>query len=90
MATVFLKGTTLKVPSQLTSKEWQLYSSMEGHGKAARELNKALSQAMRAKTHAEASKIIWAALTKHRNFGATDSEPVYVADTYLNHKFGEE
>lgn len=90
MATMYLKNSTLKVPSQLNSRDWQLYSSMEGHGKVARLLNKALSRALRAKTHAEGAEIIWAELRKHRNFGATDSEPVYVADLYLKHKFGDE
>lgn len=84
-----IKGSDLIVTSQLNRHNWQLFD-MPGVGAAVKELNKALSQSLKASNVDEAYKIIGPVTRKFVKFGACDSEPWHLIDQYFAFKFGEE
>lgn len=70
------------VPS--TASEWQLYSDMKGSGAAAKRLTAALKKACSSNiSDAEAAAIMHQALRFDSDYGASDSEPQYVARELL-------
>ena len=85
-----LLAEALKAPSELSAKDWQLYTSSMNCGSAAKELSKALTQALKAKTPGEAWKVMEPVMEKNAKFGAYDSEPRYVVHQYFAKKFGDD
>lgn len=76
-----------------TIQDWQLYSSKPGAGVAARALTAALSRAVTAMKRgmspsAAYERFMVPVMSKHINFGATDTEPRNVALTALEKASG--
>lgn len=79
--TVASTGVTVKVPT--SAEGWQLYTTMRGASLAASRLTKAMEKALTAPSNEDAVNIMRAALRADRNYGATDTEPRYVAEVLL-------
>jgi hypothetical protein len=79
----------IKVP--VTARDWQIYGSVPGSAGAARDLTKALKKAFNEFDRtlagggtvkgalANAARVIKPVMSKHGKYGATDTEPRYVA-----------
>jgi len=75
----------------LEARDWQLYSSMHGVEEAAPELNSALQQAILMSSSAGEAMVRFApTLRRYREFGACDTEPVWVAQEICNKAFGDD
>lgn len=72
-----------KLTLNLTTGDWQLYSSMEGSSDAAASINKEIASIFnkcKKKSESAAHEAINDVLVKYREFGASDSEPRHVAE----------
>ena len=64
-----------KAEVNLTARDWQLYTFMEGVDFVADELNRAATEALSCGDLVKGSQIFTAAQQKYFEFGAFDSEP---------------
>ena len=72
----------------LTRDEWSLYD-IEGSGAAAAGLNAAAELVIESSSNAdEAIRLFAPMLAKWADFGASDTEPYWVAVDLFNHVFG--
>ena len=73
----------------LTSNDWELYSHRPGSAEAARELNRALEEAVNGGLdRAQVLTAVWPVFQEHTMMGATDSEPMWHLDRILDAIFG--
>ena len=65
-----------KIKLNLTARQWQLYSDMDGVEDAATAMNVLIAESLNAGRVNEAYEV----LQKFRRFGAADSEPYWVLE----------
>ena len=68
-----------KIKLNLTAKQWQLYSDMEGVEDAAQAMNTLIAEELNAGRVNGACEV----LQKFRRFGAADSEPYWVLENIV-------
>lgn len=73
-----------QVRINMTAREWEIYASMEGSAEVAKQINSAIEQKFnmgcpREEVYAAAME----AMRANREFGTTDSEPMYVLEYVL-------
>lgn len=72
----------------LTAKQWELYADMPGVSRVAHQLNAEIRRAINGSScRAEAWEKCSAVMDEHRQFGATDTEPMYVLADIINKVF---
>ena len=89
MATLVRKQIDLPV----TGEDWELYTSKKGCGAAARGMTRALKKALKAYGAGERDawqRYMEPAFQEYREYGAWDSEPVWVARRAYRDAFGGE
>ncbi len=88
MSVQFTRKVTAEI--NLSAREWQLYS-MDGDDKAAATLNARLAAAIgNAQSAAQAFRAFAPTMASLSNFGAADSEPIWVARKLCSMAFNEE
>jgi hypothetical protein len=74
----------------LTANDWELYSPLPGAAQAARELNRALEEAVNSGLdRVQTFTAVWPVFQEHTMIGATDSEPMWHLDRVLDAVFGK-
>jgi len=68
-----------KVKLNLTARQWQLYSDMDGVEDTAQAMNVLIAESLNAGRVNEAYEV----LQKFRRFGAADSEPYWVLENII-------
>ena len=68
-----------KIKLNLTAKQWQLYSDMEGVEDAAQAMNTLIAEELNAGRVNGACEV----LQKFRRFGAADGEPYWVLESIM-------
>jgi hypothetical protein len=83
----------IKRASELTARQWELYTSSfprEIMSNVAAELSAALVEAMKMDTREEADIHMLKVMRKNAEYGASDTEPRWVASYHLDHVFPDD
>lgn len=79
------------VQLSLSAEDWQLFTNSMDCRDAALGINTGVALAINgAETRREAEKGAFAVLSNYADFGAADSEPLWILEAVLDHVFGEE
>jgi hypothetical protein len=79
------------VSVKFTPRQWSLYSDMDGAKAAARKLNATLKRAVNnSLTIEDARRAMYPVMQDLSEFGANDSEPMWLLEDVLNAAYGIE
>lgn len=85
-----VKRTATVSGLDLSSRDWQIFTSVKGHEAAASKLNRLFMEAVNmGYTRIEVENVMYRVMTHLSKFGARDSEPRYVLSRLLDEVFGE-